>query len=36
VTGTGLTWGGAIFMLASWGAILALLVFCFTRILTRR
>jgi hypothetical protein len=36
VIGHGLTWGGAVFMLASWGAILGLLVFCFSRLLGRR
>lgn len=36
MTGAGLTWGGALFMLASWAGILGLLVFCFTRLLTRR
>jgi hypothetical protein len=36
MSGGGLTWGGALFMLASWAAILALLVFCFTRLLGRR
>lgn len=36
MTGQGLTWGGAVFMLLSWGAILALLVFCFSRLLGRR
>ena len=32
MTGSGLTFGGALFMLGSWAAILVLLVFCFTRI----
>jgi hypothetical protein len=36
VSGHGLTWGGAVFMLASWTAIAVLLVFCFTRLLGRR
>lgn len=36
MTGQGLTWGGATFMLVSWGGILALLVFCFSRLLGRR
>jgi len=36
LTGTGLTFGGALFMLGSWTAILVLLVFCFTRIRARR
>lgn len=33
MNGQGLTWGGAIFMLLSWGAIISLLVFCFARII---
>lgn len=36
MSGSGLTWGGAVFMLASWTAIGALLVFCFSRLLGRR
>jgi len=36
VTSHGLTWGGALFMFLSWGGILALLVFCFSRIVGRR
>ncbi len=32
----GLTWGGATFMILSWGAILTLLVFCFSRINTKK
>lgn len=35
MTGHGLTWGGAIFMLLSWGSILGLLVYCFSKILGR-
>jgi len=36
VSGSGLTFGGALFMLGSWTAIVVLLVFCFTRIRARR
>lgn len=36
MTDGGLTFGGALFMLGSWTAILVLLVFCFTRIRGRR
>jgi len=32
----GLTWGGGLFMLLSWGTIIALLVLCFSRILNGR
>jgi hypothetical protein len=36
MTGSGLTFGGALFMLGSWTAIVVLLVFCFTRIRRHR
>jgi hypothetical protein len=36
MTGSGLTFGGALFMLGSWTAIVVLLVFCFTRIRKHR
>ena len=32
---TGLSWGGAAFMLVSWLGIIALIAFCFGRILAR-
>ena len=34
--GHGLTWGGAVFMIASWLTIVAVLAFCFSRLLGRR
>ncbi len=33
MTDGGITWGGGLFMAFSWGAILVLLVFCFSRLL---
>jgi hypothetical protein len=32
----GLSWGGGLFMLISWGTILALLVICFSKILNNK
>ncbi len=33
MSGGGLSWGGGLFMLLSWGAILTLLVICFSKLL---
>jgi len=33
MTNGGLTWGGGLFMLSSWGVIVALLEFCFSKLL---